>query len=161
MTERELSPATARHAADIAAQVARTSRRGLLCGAFGVSAAAVLAACGSSSDTGSSGGEGDKQDSKDDNKDKAVAKVADIPVGGGIAAGSLILTQPKKGTVVAFNRACTHEGFKVNAPKDGVITCPKHGSQFKAADGSVEHGPAASPLKKVKVTVKNGGVYQA
>lgn len=156
---------TAEKAAELAAEVVRSSRRGLLCGAFGVSAAAVLAACGSEttppvSDPATQnppapGGSGTPGGGA------ALAKVADIPVGGGIVAGRLVLVQPVKDQVLAFDRACPHKGTQLPEPKDGTITCPSHGSQFKAADGSLAKGPAAKGLTSVPVTVKDGEVFAA
>jgi Rieske Fe-S protein len=34
------------------------------------------------------------------------------------------------------------------------MTCPSHGSKFKASDGSVVQGPATQPLQEIAVTVK-------
>ncbi len=39
---------------------------------------------------------------------------------------------------------------------DSVISCPCHGSQFSAFDGTVKQGPATQPLAEQKLTVDNG-----
>ena len=76
-----------------------------------------------------------------------IAKVADIPVGGGkvVSAGgqSLLIVQPTAGQIKAFSANCTHQGTVIADPVNGVSTCPNHGSRFKAADGSVSTAPPA------------------
>ncbi|MGH7620349.1 MAG: ubiquinol-cytochrome c reductase iron-sulfur subunit [Gemmatimonadaceae bacterium] len=47
----------------------------------------------------------------------------------------------------ALSVQCTHEGCPVNAPVNGVITCPCHGSQYNL-DGTVRHGPAQFALTR-------------
>jgi Rieske Fe-S protein len=63
------------------------------------------------------------------------------------------VTQPSAGTFKAFNAVCTHQGCTVASVANGTITCPCHNSQFSAADGSVQSGPAPSPLASIAVTV--------
>ncbi len=64
-------------------------------------------------------------------------------------------------TVKAFGAACPHQGTTVGAPKSGVITCPNHGSQFSATDGSLKKGPATKGLTEVPVKVADGQVVMA
>jgi cytochrome b6-f complex iron-sulfur subunit len=94
-----------------------------------------------------------------------LAKVTDVPVGGGVlvsgGSGQILLSQPTAGTIVAFDPTCTHQGTTVGTPHSGVITCPNHGSRFKATDGSVVNGPAAAPLKTIAVKVSGGNVVTA
>ena len=54
---------------------------------------------------------------------------------------------------------CTHLGctFPWN-PRDHQFQCPCHGSRY-AADGSVIRGPAPLPLKLVRVTVEEDGIW--
>ena len=134
------------------------SRRQLLvrtgAGALGVAAVGVLAACGS---TGSG-----TQSAPGPATDGAIVKVADIPVGGALAATDaagkpILLVQATSGTVTALSAVCTHQGCTVNAGK-GTLTCPCHGSQY-GLDGSVKGGPAPSPLTAVDVHVTNGSVF--
>ena len=79
-----------------------------------------------------------------------VASVNDIAPGNGgiVQAGdeSIAVYKTMSGMVRAFSASCTHAGCTVtwnNADK--TWDCPCHGSIF-AADGSVIHGPATSPL---------------
>jgi nitrite reductase/ring-hydroxylating ferredoxin subunit len=94
-----------------------------------------------------------------------IAKVADIPVGGGkvVSAGgqSVLIVQPTAGQIMAFSANCTHQGTIIGDPVDGVSTCPNHGSRFKAADGSVLNGPAGTPLGAVNVTVTGDDITLA
>lgn len=95
--------------------------------------------------------------------DGALAKVADVPVGGGVlsAAGVLVL-QLTAGQFTAFDAACPHQGILVSPPdSSGVITCHGHNSHFKAADGSVMDGPAPSGLTPVAVKVSGDEVVHA
>ncbi len=93
---------------------------------------------------------------------RPLAVLADIPVGGAVAAAgsdgaALIIAQPTAGTVAAFSARCTHRGCTV-APKDKRLECPCHGSAFAAATGKVITGPAPRPLAKVDVHVAAGQV---
>ena len=144
--------------AELAAKVLRASRRQLLCGSGAAAVAALLSACsGGSGDYG--GSDGKPTPSQDPTK--PLATLDEIPVGGGIVTADLVLVQPVAGQVKAFSRSCPHMHNPVDAPKDGIITCPFHGSQFKADDGSLVKGPATKGLTEVKVTVTDGKVMRA
>jgi Rieske Fe-S protein len=90
-----------------------------------------------------------------------IAAVADVPVGGGVIRGNLVLTRPAGNDVRAFSAICTHQGCKVDRVTDGHIECPCHGSVFDAATGAVVHGPASTALGKIPVVVRNGEVYRS
>jgi Rieske Fe-S protein len=55
---------------------------------------------------------------------------------------------------VAFSATCTHQGTTVGAGEGLTLTCPNHGSQFDASDGSVVNGPATSALPAVQVVLE-------
>jgi len=112
-----------------------------------------LAACGSADATGgaassAAGAAGE------------AIKAADIPVGGGRVFDALkvVVTQPTAGDFKAFSAVCTHQGCTVSGVKEGVITCPCHGSAFDMATGAVKQGPATSPLPAKTVSVGADGI---
>ncbi|MET9613313.1 Rieske (2Fe-2S) protein [Kitasatospora indigofera] len=84
--------------------------------------------------------------------------VSAVPVGGSAqvkdpATGDAVyLVQPTAGQYCAFSSVCTHSGCAVDAPKNGQMYCPCHGSKFDAATGAVINGPATKPLPKYAVT---------
>jgi Rieske Fe-S protein len=82
-----------------------------------------------------------------------LARTGDVPVGGGVILGDVVLTQPESGVIRAFSASCTHQGCLVTGVQDGTINCPCHGSRFRVADGSVAAGPAPSALPAVAVAV--------
>lgn len=144
--------------------LAGTSRRAVLAGAGGACAAALVGGCGTYGGSpkkapppaAGSGGGGAAGGG-------ALAKVSDIPVGGGkiFTAAKVVITQPQQGTIKAFSSTCTHQGCTVNAISGGTINCPCHGSMYRIADGSVAGGPAPKPLPAVPVTVTDGEIRLA
>jgi Rieske Fe-S protein len=144
-------------AAQPAAPATPSRRRVLATSGAVVAAAAVTAACGSTSSGSSSGtdaGTGSGTGSSPSAAAAAAAK-ADVPVGGGVilADRKVVITQPAAGTFKAFTAVCTHQGCVVSSVSDNKINCACHGSVFSAEDGSVQQGPASSPLTAVNVTV--------
>lgn len=151
------------------------TRRRVLEGVVVAGAAApVLAACGGGDQTSTTNADDSSQkkskdtpteDKADDNGGsdngggadaaEALAKTSDIPVDGGkvFDTQKVVVTQPKQGDFKAFSAICTHMGCTVSKVQSGSILCPCHGSKFSAADGSVQGGPATSPLaaKQLKV----------
>ena len=87
-------------------------------------------------------------------EDVTVAISADSPlakIGGSrivdSSAGKIIVIRTGEAKFVAFSAKCTHKGGTVDY--DHVkkqLACPKHGSRFDAANGSVANGPAEVPL---------------
>ncbi|TFD63095.1 ubiquinol-cytochrome c reductase iron-sulfur subunit [Cryobacterium ruanii] len=137
------------------------SRRNMILTGGSAAAAVALAACSSptdaatpptSSETTDAGGSGADAGSAT----TEIAKLADIPVGGGIAASldgqPILLAQPTAGTVVAFSAICTHQGCKVE-PAATEFNCPCHQSRYDLATGEVLGGPAPRALERVTVTV--------
>jgi len=149
--------------------MSETSRRTVLAGMCGAGVAAALGGCstyGGSSDDGSAN-DGAAAPSATGSGPTAtggaaLAKVADIPVGGGKVVDSagtkILIVQPTAGTFNAYNAACTHQQTTVDPPVDGIMTCPNHHSRFRAADGSVVNGPAGRPLEKIALKVTGDGI---
>jgi Rieske Fe-S protein len=94
-----------------------------------------------------------------------IVRLADVPVGGSyevsVDGRRVIVSRPTKGTAVAFDATCTHQGCTVRATDDGPLTCPCHGSQFDPASGAVVHGPAQRPLAAFAVSVSGSDVVRA
>jgi len=92
----------------------------------------------------------------------ALAAVADIPDGGGLAVqigGAPVVLIRSGDTVTAVSAKCTHQGCTV-APRGDVLACPCHGSTFDLA-GKVTNGPADDPLAPVPVRVQGDSVLPA
>jgi Rieske Fe-S protein len=155
-----------------------STRRCMLFGAGAVGATAVLSACGTgSTGTGNTNGEDFSNDPAPAGSEGAdtgggstgsgssgggvLAAVADIPEGGGIIEGDLVITQPTAGTFKAFSKVCTHAGCDVNKVDAGVISCPCHNSKFSIDTGEPTGGPASKPLAETKVKVDGDNIVEA
>lgn len=68
-------------------------------------------------------------------------------------AGAVLLHTPAG--FQALSLACPHLGCQVNIEKDG-FACPCHGSRFDPS-GALLNGPAAAPLKSLKVELNEQG----
>lgn len=92
-----------------------------------------------------------------------LAKVADIPAGGGVILKdkNVVLTKDQSGKVGAFSAICTHQGCSVTAVEGGTINCPCHGSKFDATTGEPVAGPAQKPLPAVAFQQRDGAIFQA
>lgn len=63
------------------------------------------------------------------------------------SAGKVIILRTGDTSFVAFSAKCTHKGGLVEFdPASKQFVCPKHGSRFDSANGSVKEGPATSPI---------------
>lgn len=145
------------------------SRRNLICGVVAAGAAVpLIAACGGSdspsgaSSAGTSPTPGGGASSPGGSSGGAAAgsiKTSEIPVGGGkiFPDRSLVVTQPTEGEFRAFTNQCTHQGARINKIDGEDLVCPLHGSRFSIADGSVDGGPASSPLPEKTVTLAADG----
>lgn len=89
-----------------------------------------------------------------------LARTADVPIGGGVIVGEVVLTQASAGDFKGFSSTCTHAGCTLNEVADGTINCPCHGSKFNL-DGSVANGPATKPLEAKPVTVQGDSIIVA
>ncbi|MFF7633885.1 Rieske (2Fe-2S) protein [Kitasatospora sp. NPDC008050] len=89
---------------------------------------------------------------------KVSVAVAAVPVGGSAtvtdpASGDTVyIVQPTAGQYCGLSSVCTHAGCAVDAPKQGQLHCPCHGSKFDATTGAVLAGPAVKPLPRYRVT---------
>ncbi|MEV7615832.1 Rieske (2Fe-2S) protein [Streptomyces sp. NPDC089799] len=131
-----------------------TRRRTVLAAGAAALAGTALTACGSEDKAGTQA-EGGSTPQAAAPAEQALAKTADIPVGGGkvFKDEKVVVTQPKAGEFKAYSAVCTHQGCAVTGVKDGKIVCPCHQSFFKVEDGSVASGPATRPLPAAKITV--------
>lgn len=97
----------------------------------------------------------------------AIGPAKDVPVGGAASftdphtGDPSIVIQAKAGKFVAFDAVCPHAGCTVQYDQSAaVIVCPCHGSQFSAATGAVESGPAATGLNPITIAKgSNGQLY--
>jgi Rieske Fe-S protein len=127
-----------------------------------VAPGALVTACAASEPSGSSNTPGNTAPGESAG---GLTTLANVPDGGGVIvenpAGGMLLVVRDGDQVKAFNAACTHMGTTVEAPKDGVATCPNHGSLFSSETGAVEKGPATQPLAAVSVKVDGDKVILA
>lgn len=65
----------------------------------------------------------------------------------GVDGAPILVVRTSRDTFSALSTRCAHEGCPVNAPVNGIITCPCHGSQY-ALDGKVLRGPTIYPLTR-------------
>ncbi len=131
------------------------NRRAVVAGAGALAAAATLSACGSSEQNTSAPAAAEPGAPAG-----ALAKVAEVPVGGGVIVGDTVVTQPTAGTFIGLSSTCTHAGCKVATVAKGTINCPCHGSRFNL-DGAVRGGPANEPLPAKPVRVEGDSIVPA
>ena len=74
--------------------------------------------------------------------------------------GRAVLLYREGGDVYAMEDTCSHAGGPLSEgeTKDGVVTCPWHGSRFRLSDGSVRRGPATYPQLRLEARVRAGQV---
>ena len=93
-----------------------------------------------------------------------VGKMADMPPGSAkrvVVDGVPIAVFNLDGEFLALDDICSHalaslsEGYI----EDGMVECPKHGSQFDLRDGSVHSLPATRPVATHPVTIKDDEIY--
>jgi Rieske Fe-S protein len=162
-----------------------STRRCVLLGAGALGATAVLAACGTNTGTNANGTDfsnnpgpagsteagggntgggstGGGKTTGGATGGAALAAAADVPQGGGIIAGDLVITQPVSGTYKAFSKVCTHAGCDVNKIDAGLISCPCHGSKFSIETGApTSDSPTKKPLPETKVKLDGENIVKA
>ena len=138
------------------------SRRAALCGIMAaiVVPTGLVTACGSSDSpsagsTPPQGGATTPGGSTGSAGARNLVALATVPEGGGVVVDGkkIVVARVSATEVKAYDATCPHQGATVGKPSGGVMTCPAHGSQFAAADGAVEKGPAASGLRAVAVKI--------
>lgn len=135
------------------------TRRNALTGAATLGVAMpLLAACGGGDDDTTATDPGSAPDSG-----TKLGTTSEVPVGGGkiYADESVVVTQPTEGEFKCFTAVCTHQGCLVSNVDGGTINCTCHGSMFSIEDGSVEGGPAPSPLDAVNISVDGDSITLA
>jgi nitrite reductase/ring-hydroxylating ferredoxin subunit/uncharacterized membrane protein len=77
---------------------------------------------------------------------------------GGMAKGTEVLLYRTGTTVYALVDRCSHRGCGLHGGEveGGDVVCPCHGSRFRLADGSVQHGPATAPQPRLEVRIREG-----
>jgi cytochrome b6-f complex iron-sulfur subunit len=122
--------------------------------------APILAACGSAvpavSGTGSAAGI-TLDLTKPENQSLAAAGGALALEANSLDPKGLLLFRKDESTVLAFSRKCTHLGCAVGEFKDGVASCPCHGSQYDT-NGKVVKGPAPTSLQTYPATLSGSTV---
>ncbi|CAL9379273.1 Rieske (2Fe-2S) protein [Streptomyces sp. enrichment culture] len=130
------------------------ARRTVIAAAGAAGLTVALTACGS--DDGDGGG-------SETSAGTVLGRTSEVPEGGGKVFGDakVVVTQPTAGEFKAFSAICTHQRCTVKDIANDTITCPCHGSQFSATDGSVKKGPATRALPTAKITVEGDTITLA
>ncbi|HTU74996.1 MAG TPA: Rieske 2Fe-2S domain-containing protein [Trebonia sp.] len=94
----------------------------------------------------------------------AIGAARNVPAGGSASftdpgtGDPSIVIQATAGKFVAFDAVCPHAGCTVGYDKAAArLVCPCHGSQFNAATGAVEVGPATRGLKPISIAEDSNG----
>jgi Rieske Fe-S protein len=97
---------------------------------------------------------------------KAIAPLADIPVGGALVFhypedhDPCLLLRPDENTLRAFSQKCTHLGCAVTPELERQrLCCPCHRGYFALDDGRPLAGPPRRPLPRITLEVRDGILY--
>ncbi len=97
---------------------------------------------------------------------KAIAPLADIPVGGALVFyfpedhDPCLLLRPDENTLRAFSQRCTHLGCAVTPEVEQQrFVCPCHRGYFALDDGRPLAGPPRRPLPRISLEVREGILY--
>jgi cytochrome b6-f complex iron-sulfur subunit len=87
-----------------------------------------------------------------------LTKATDVKAAGGFRViGDTIVAHTNSGAYIALSKICTHEGNTIGfRATENDFLCPIHGSQFSTS-GTVENGPATTPLKVYKTSLSADG----
>ena len=100
-----------------------------------------------------------------------VASTADVPIGKMIkvkANGRVILITNVDGGYYALNNKCPHLGGSLadGTLENGVVTCPRHGSQYEVKSGTAVGKAKLGPIKvmphnaeRVQVKVEGTDIF--
>ena len=88
----------------------------------------------------------------------ALGKSQNVVVTSGGRNFAVVVTRTPSG-VVAFNRACTHQGTLVTVNSANQLYCISHDSLFNLTTGAVIEGPASRALTAYKATERSGSIY--
>src|SRR5581483_2693647 len=135
------------------------SRRAIFATLPGVVLLPVVVAACSSSESASPTTSGNEVQGTSTAGQGVQVEQSKVPVGKAIVVtgkNPYVVAQPTAGKFVAFSAVCTHRGTTVGAGDGLTLVCPAHGSEFNAATGAVEHGPATKPLPSAPITAANG-----
>lgn len=155
------APTTDGVAATDPGAAAGQSRRAMLCGlAVTALASGALVACGTASGGDSSAAQ------PSTTPGTPLAKLSDVPVGGGklvdLPGGTtILLLRPTADVVHAVDPTCPHAGGQLGTPQHGLIVCPLHGSEFDGGTGALRQGPATRGLTQIPVKVQSDQVVAA
>lgn len=74
--------------------------------------------------------------------------------------GRAVLLYREGARVFAMENACAHAGGPLDEgeTRDGVITCPWHGSQFSLRDGGLRRGPSTFSQLRLQARITKGQV---
>jgi nitrite reductase/ring-hydroxylating ferredoxin subunit len=74
--------------------------------------------------------------------------------------GRSIVLYKESGRLHAVEGTCSHAGGPLweGNVRDGIVTCPWHGSQFRLTDGAVCRGPATFALPRLQTRIRGGKV---
>jgi Rieske Fe-S protein len=138
------------------------NRRTILMGATAVGVSAAVAGCAPAAKPADPSADS-TADTEAAPGNAPLAKVADVPVGGGVvlADKEVVLTQPVQGEIKGFTSSCTHYGCTLASVTGGTINCNCHGSKFDMTDGAVRNGPAVGALPAVAIRVDGDEVFRA
>jgi nitrite reductase/ring-hydroxylating ferredoxin subunit len=71
-----------------------------------------------------------------------------------------VLLYKQGGRIYALEDTCSHAGGPLSEGevKDGIVTCPWHGSQFRLTDGAVMRGPSCYAQLRLETRTRGGQV---